>query len=60
MKVNYPLVPVTCERCKHDVMEETSYSDIIDSYWLECPECHHEQYLHFEAYDVVMGYYDKE
>lgn len=55
---NFPFVPATCENCKHEAMEETSYSDIIDSYWMECPECHHEQAIHFTAYDAIMGNYD--
>lgn len=53
------IIPITCECCKHNEMVETSYSDIINSYFLECPKCKHEQHLHFTSYDSILVNYDE-
>lgn len=60
LKITTELVPCYCGECGHSGMKEMFYSDINDSYLLQCPVCQTEKMMHFSSYDIIMGHYDNE
>jgi hypothetical protein len=60
IKKQLVMIPVTCDCCNNKEMAQIGYSDIVDSYIIECQKCSNEQTIHFTNYDSVMGHHDKD